>query len=226
MKTKHEKLTISQFERICKALKPLVSSEQIDKPAVSEDFKDKKDFRIRSVETLIGYLKLWSRSGRMCFPPQELTDIIEEADEWLQSLHPQSDAPAVSETVYVECNAEEATHRMHDLSKPKNKTFLKQQPAVSEGEMNAKEYYDTTEFSADDVDKMSMRDFAIFFAESYHQSKSKVDAQQRYDEASKYWEDEVMSNFKEDEDLPDGFPKPSQVFIYGQIAAGLKEGGE
>ncbi|KKM63500.1 hypothetical protein LCGC14_1510860 [marine sediment metagenome] len=47
------------------------------------------------------------------------------------------------------------------------------------------------------------------------------EAQKRYEAAAKYWQDEVMSMFTDEEDIPDKFPAPSQVFIYGQIAAGL-----
>lgn len=48
----------------------------------------------------------------------------------------------------------------------------------------------------------------------------KEEAEERYNEAALYWEAHVMSIFEDDEDLPDKFPKASQVFIYGCIAAG------
>ena len=58
----------------------------------------------------------------------------------------------------------------------------------------------------------------------YHQAKSKEEARERYEMAAKYWENEVMAIFNDEEELPDKFPKPSQVFKYGQLAAFGKEG--
>ena len=64
---------------------------------------------------------------------------------------------------------------------------------------------------------------AIKFAEDYHLAKSNEDAEERCEMAAKYWENEVMSMFKDEEELPDKFPKPSQIFKYGQLAAFGKE---